>query len=100
MSESRGTGRGRREPKSRRARIQVVVLHSDPGTSDRDGDGDEELSVRFPSHYYVDAAGRVAGLRPETTVPQHIGNAQWQGRNRNIDRISIGITVAQTPGAP
>lgn len=88
-SRSRGT-----------AAIALIVLHSNTAPAAAALVGWTAPDSRVAPHYYVDAAGAVTQLVSEERAARHSGNARWHGRRRSIDRISVGIVLEHTPGAP
>lgn len=80
------------------ATVSLIVLHSDPQPA-----ADALASYAAPGasiapHYYIDVAGAIAQLVEEARAARHSGRATWNKRRRNIDPISIGITLEHTPG--
>ncbi len=80
--------------------ISLLVLHSDPRPAQTALDTYTAPTAAIVPHYYIDATGLIFQLVVETRTARHSGISTWQGRRRNIDRLSIGITLEHTPGSP
>jgi len=82
----------------RGAAIAVLVFHRDPAPAGHAiARYTAPANTRAP-HYHVAADGTITQLVDETRAARHSGLAKL-GRLRNIDRISIGITVEGAPGS-
>jgi hypothetical protein len=84
----------------RGAEIALIVLRSDPRPVGKALAAYTAPGSASAPHYYVAADGAVTQLAPETRAARHSGLAPWRRRRRNIDRISVGIALENTPGAP
>ena len=75
------------------ARVALIVIHDDlrPAAQALAAAGAPD-ATQAP-HYYIDAAGAITQLAPEQRAAHHVGTSLWDKRIRNIDRISIGITL-------
>jgi hypothetical protein len=82
----------------RRAKIALIVIHADPRPADEALAAFGAPGATSAPHYYIDAAGTLARLVPEARAARHSGTALWNRRRRNIDAISIGITLEHVPG--
>lgn len=80
--------------------ISLVLLHSSgltpAGAADRYAAEDSEMAP----HYHIGADGTVTQLVAERLAARHSGLAKWRGRRVNVDKISIGIALEHTAGAP
>lgn len=81
------------------SKVQLIVLHSNPQPATQAIAATTAADAVAAPHYYVTADGTIYQLVAEARAAQHSGLATWKSRRRNIDRISIGITVEHTPGA-
>jgi hypothetical protein len=80
--------------------IQLIVVHHRPQTAEQllhDYTASESKSA---PHYLIDIDGSILQLVAETRAAHHTGTALWNQRHRNIDRISIGIDLAQIEQEP
>jgi len=80
------------------AKVSLIVLHSEPRPAAEALAAYAAPDVQSAPHYYIDAAGAVAQLVAEARAARHSGTARL-GRRRNVDRISIGITVEGALGS-
>jgi len=83
---------------SERKKIELIVLHSDPGPAEKTLKALREAAPASGPHYYVDTTGQITQLAPEEQPTLHSGVATWRGESRNIDRLSIGIAVEHPQG--
>jgi N-acetylmuramoyl-L-alanine amidase len=73
-----------------------VVLHGDAGPA---AETLEQMAVpgaRRMTHYYVAANGEIHQLLDDEYAAFHSGLAVWAGARRNINRISIGVTLERS----
>ncbi len=80
------------------ARIQLVVVHSDPRPPAEMLSAFAGPGGRRAPHYYVDARGDVTAFVPEARAARCSGIALWENRRRDIDRVSVAILAEHTPG--
>lgn len=80
------------------SRIALIILHSDPRPAADALSAYTAPAAPSSPHYYIDRASTITQLVPEARAALHSGLAIWAQRYRNIDRISIGITLEHTPG--
>ncbi|HEX5689550.1 MAG TPA: peptidoglycan recognition family protein, partial [Roseiflexaceae bacterium] len=80
------------------ATISLIVLHSDPQPAAEALAAYAAPDAAMAPHYYIDVAGEITQLVDEERAAQHSGKATWNKRQRNVDPISIGITLEHTPG--
>ncbi|GAB4127545.1 MAG: M15 family metallopeptidase [Roseiflexaceae bacterium] len=82
----------------RNAAITLIVVHYD---STPDADALNAFSApkaaRSP-HYYISAAGEIIQLVADDRAARHSGTATFNGRRRDIDRVSIGVVIEQESG--
>jgi hypothetical protein len=73
--------------------IALIVIHDDarPAAEARAAFAAQD-AISAP-HYYVDVAGLISQQVPEARAAHHTGTTLWNKRTRNIDRISVGITL-------
>lgn len=79
--------------------VRLVVLHSDPRPAEIALAAYTAPAAQTAPHYYIDSAGSISGLVPERRAAHHSGLTVWEGRQRNIDLISIGVSLEHTSGA-
>jgi murein DD-endopeptidase MepM/ murein hydrolase activator NlpD len=82
------------------AKIFLIVLHSEPRPAVEALAAYAAPDAQSAPHYYIDAAGRITQLVAEERAARHSGKANWNKHRRNIDPISVGITLEHTPGSP
>jgi N-acetylmuramoyl-L-alanine amidase-like protein len=75
------------------SKIALIVLHGDAGPAKRSLAVMTALGVRKSTHYYVTALGTIYQLVDDVYAAWHSGMADWNGRRRNINPISLGVTV-------
>lgn len=76
----------------RGADVAALVFHRDPTPADRALTRFTARANTRAPHYYVAADGTITRLVDESRAARHSGLAKL-GRLRNIDRISIGVTL-------
>jgi murein DD-endopeptidase MepM/ murein hydrolase activator NlpD len=82
------------------AGISLIVLHSEPRPAAEALAAYAAPDAQAAPHYYIDTAGTITQLVDEQRAARHSGKANWNKRRRDIDQISIGITLEHTPGSP
>lgn len=80
-------------------RVELLVLHADPRPAEQALASFTREGSHAAPHYYISAAGAITRLVDERLAAHHSGLANWRQRRRNIDRISIGITLEGHRGA-
>jgi murein DD-endopeptidase MepM/ murein hydrolase activator NlpD len=80
--------------------VTLIVLHADPRRSTAALAAFYDPQALHAPHYHLATDGTQTALVPEERAAEHSGLALYHSRWRNIDRISIGITLEHTPGAP
>lgn len=78
--------------------VALVVLHSDPRPQHEALTDYAQRRAATRPHYYMAHDGSLTPLVSEGRATRHSGTARWRGKRRNIDRISIGITLEHIPG--
>ncbi|HMP41110.1 MAG TPA: N-acetylmuramoyl-L-alanine amidase, partial [Roseiflexaceae bacterium] len=73
--------------------ISLIVIHADARSADVALASYTAADAHSAPHYYIDAAGAIVRLIAEDRAARHSGLARLGSRRRNIDRISIGITL-------
>jgi hypothetical protein len=81
----------------RRSTIALIVLHEDPRPAERARAAFASKDAQFAPHYYLAADGAIDQFVRESRAAHHSGLATWNKHRRNIDRISIGITLEHRP---
>lgn len=79
------------------SRVALIVLHSDSGPAERSLAAMAAVSARAATHYYVTSEGVIYQLVNDEFAAWHAGLAVWNGRQQNINRISIGVIAEQGP---
>jgi hypothetical protein len=82
----------------RGATVELIVLDSDPRSFAVEAYTTNGST--FAPHYHIARDGSVTELVAEARAAHHSGLALWRGRRRRIDRISIGVTLEASRGAP
>jgi hypothetical protein len=80
--------------------VSLIVLHDDPRSADAATASYTAKGAKSAPHYYVAESGAVTQHVRESRAARHSGTATWNKRRRNIDRISIGITLEHAEGRP
>jgi hypothetical protein len=75
------------------SKIALIVLHGDAGPAKQSLAAITALGTQKSTHYYVTAAGVIYQLVDDGYAAWHSGMADWNGRRRNINPISLGVTV-------
>ena len=55
-----------------------------------------DINSKVSCHYYIDLKGSIIQMVPDTYVAWHAGKSSW-GRNKNLNKNSIGIEISN-PG--
>lgn len=79
------------------SRIALLVLHGDCGPARGVLAAMHALGSRGSTNYYVATDGTIYQLVPDQYAAWHSGTATWAGRRRNINRISLGLTIEYGP---
>ncbi|HEU5102107.1 MAG TPA: N-acetylmuramoyl-L-alanine amidase [Roseiflexaceae bacterium] len=79
------------------SRIALIVLHGDPGPARASLARMAALGAQRSTHYYLAADGAIYQLVDDADAAWHSGMADWNGRNQNINRISLGVTLERGP---
>ncbi len=79
------------------SRINVLVLHSDPGPALGAVAAMRALGSRSSTHYYIAHGGQILQVVPDHYAAWHTGTGVWRGRRQNINRISLGLTIERGP---
>jgi len=77
----------------RRSRVDLIVLHSDLGSAFEVLTAFTARGSSSAPHFYVAADGTITQLVPYKRAARHSGRANWKNRIRNIDLISVGVTL-------
>jgi hypothetical protein len=80
------------------SKIALIVLHSDPGPAKQSLAALTALNAQKSTHYYVTAGGAIYQLVDDMYAAWHSGMADWNGRRRNINPISLGVTIEHGTG--
>jgi hypothetical protein len=75
------------------SKIALIVLNGDPGPARQSLAALVAHGAQRSAHYYVAADGAIYQLVDDAYAVWHSGMADWSGRNRNINRISLGVTA-------
>ncbi len=75
------------------SKIRLLVLHGDEGPARQSLESMAMPGASRMPHYYVAADGAIYQLVDDEFAAFHSGMAQWEGAQRNINRISIGIML-------
>jgi N-acetyl-anhydromuramyl-L-alanine amidase AmpD len=79
------------------SRIELIVLHGDPGPASQALAAMTTLGARAAAHYYVTSGGAIYQIVDDQLAAWHAGMGEWNGRLQNIGRISIGVVVERGP---
>jgi hypothetical protein len=82
--------------RGRRTRIGAVVIHAAEEPAESAIRRMMAAGARSMTHYYVAADGQIYQLLSDRYAARHAGMADWQGRRRNLNAFSLGITVERT----
>src|SRR5262245_56587121 len=103
MSEVLETAQTKAAPSAsttrRKTLITLLVLHHDQRPAADAIAAFTAKGAKTAPHYYIDAAGQITQLVSDDRAARHSGTATWDKRRRNIDRMSIGITLEHRDGA-
>jgi N-acetylmuramoyl-L-alanine amidase len=69
------------------------VLHGDAGPAKQSLAAITAFDAQKSTHYYVTTSGVIYQLVDDVYAAWHSGMADWNGRRRNINPISLGVTV-------
>ncbi|NJM08475.1 hypothetical protein HC891_23275 [Candidatus Gracilibacteria bacterium] len=83
-----------------RVPIALIVVHRDPRPAAVALAAFTAPDALRCPHYCVAADGTLRRLVPEIRAAHHSGLAVFRSRVRNLDRLSVGVAVEQTPGSP
>jgi len=75
------------------AKIAAIVLHGDSGPAEEVLARMAAPGAKMLTHYYIAADSQIYQLVSDKLAARHAGMATWQGRRRNINRISLGIAI-------
>src|SRR5262245_42329576 len=73
--------------------ISLIVLHEDARPAQAAIAAYTAKGAKPAPHYYVAESGAITQLVRESRAARHSGTATWNKRRRNVDRISIGVTL-------
>jgi N-acetyl-anhydromuramyl-L-alanine amidase AmpD len=79
------------------AKIRLIVLHGDPGPAAQSMAAMTSLGAQATAHYYVTSDATVYQLVADQFAAWHTGMGTWNGRRRNINRISLGVVIEREP---
>jgi hypothetical protein len=83
-------------PRGRRSTIGAIVIHAAEEPAERALARMTAAGARTLSHYYVAADGQIYQLLSDRYAAKHAGLAMWEGRRRNLNAFSLGITLERT----
>jgi hypothetical protein len=75
------------------SKIAAIVLHADGGPTEAALQRMAISGAKSMSHYYISNEGQIYQLTSDRNAARHAGMATWNGRRRNMNRISVGITI-------
>lgn len=75
------------------SKIALIVLHGDAGPAEQTLTAMTLIGARTATHYYVTNAGTIYQLVDDADAAWHAGIGIWNGRQLNINRISLGIVA-------
>jgi hypothetical protein len=75
------------------AKIAAIVLHGENGPTEARLAQMAAPGAKTLVHYYIAADGQIYQLVSDKLAARHAGMATWQGRRRNMNRISLGIGI-------
>lgn len=81
------------------SRVSALIVHDDGGPALERINEMMAPGSRESTHYYVTKDGVIYGVVDEQDAAWHAGMAQWEGRRRNLNRNSIGITIEDAASA-
>lgn len=79
------------------SKIRLLVLHGDPGPAAATLERMAVPGAAAMTHYYVAADGAIYQLLDDQYAAFHSGMATWSGARRNINRLSLGISLERPP---
>lgn len=79
------------------SKIALIVLHGDPAPADRALAAMTAIDAPAAAHYYVAASGAIYQIVDDDDAAWHAGMATWNGRQQNINRISLGVVAERGP---
>jgi hypothetical protein len=79
------------------SKIALIVLHGDPGPARQSLAAMAGLGAQHSTHYYLAADGAIYQVVEDADAAWHSGMADWNGRNQNINRISLGVMLEHGP---
>jgi hypothetical protein len=80
------------------SKIALIVLHGDAGPARQSLAAMAGLGAQGSTHYYLAADGAIYQVVDDAYAAWHSGMADWNGRNQNINRISLGMTLERGQG--
>jgi hypothetical protein len=78
------------------SRIELIVLHDEPGPAEATLAEMTLPGARRLVHYLVALDGTVYQLLDDALAAQHAGMGMWRGTQRNLNRISLGVALERT----
>src|SRR5262245_20887671 len=78
--------------------VSLIVLHDDPHLAEEAIAAYTAKGAKSAPHYYVAESGAITQLVRESRAARHSGTVTWNKRRRNVDRISIGVTLEHAAG--
>jgi hypothetical protein len=84
----------------RKSAVSLIVLHDDARSAEAAAAAYTAKGAKSAPHYYVAETGAITQFVRESRAARHSGTATWNKRRRNIDRISIGVTLEHAGGRP
>lgn len=79
--------------RSHSSRVEMIVLHGDRGPVERSLAHMTVAGAQALVHYYVASDGQIYQLISDRYAARHAGMAEWQGKRRNLNNISLGIAL-------
>lgn len=79
--------------RGRRSKIEMLILHGDQGPAERSLAAMTVVGSSSLVHYYVAHDGQIYQLISDRYAARHAGMALWDGKQRNLNNISLGIAV-------
>jgi hypothetical protein len=84
----------------RRFPAALILLHSEPVSTEEALATYTTRGARVAPHYYIAADGALAHLVPEHRAVRIGGQVVWRGHRRAIGGVAIAIALEHPPGTP
>jgi hypothetical protein len=82
------------------SKIRLIVLHGDAGPATQALAAMTALGAQTTAHYYITSGATIYQLVDDQFATWHTGMGVWDGRQQNINPISLGLMVERNPAGP